>query len=102
MHLFLLKEDGVARATSYLNAIDNLTHGSQPSGLIENVVTHADDRRRGFARAVMQHAVAFAWSAGCYKVMLMTGVAENIPFYEACGFNASEKHVLIVRRPANA
>ncbi len=102
MHLFLLEEDGVGRASCYLNVIDNLTHGSQPYGLIENVVTHVDARRRGFARAVLQHAVAFAWSAGCYKVMLMTGVAENIPFYEACGFDASEKHALIARRPANA
>jgi hypothetical protein len=50
----------------------------------------------------MQHAVAFAWSVGCYKMMLMTGKEENIPFYEACGFDASEKHALIVRRPANA
>lgn len=49
MHLFLLEEDGVARASCYLNVIDNLTHGSQPYGLIENVVTHSDARRRGFA-----------------------------------------------------
>jgi len=102
MHLFLLEEDGVALASCYLNVIDNLTHGAQPYALIENVVTHADARRRGFARAVLQHAVAFAWSAGCYKVMLMSGKADNIPFYEVCGFDASEKHALIVRRPANA
>jgi GNAT superfamily N-acetyltransferase len=67
-----------------------------------NAVTHSDARRRGFARVVLQHAVAFAWSAGCYKVMLMTGKADNVAFYEACGFDASEKHALIVRRPANA
>ena len=102
MHLFLLEEDGVARATCYLNVIDNLTHGSQPYALIENVVVHADARRRGLARTVLQHAVAFAWSVGCYKVMLMTGKAANVAFYEACGFDASEKHALIARRSANA
>lgn len=102
MHLFLLEDNGDARASCYLNVIDNLTHGAQPYALIENAVTHSDARRRGFARAVLQHAVAFAWSAGCYKVMLMTGKADNVAFYEACGFDASEKHALIVRRPANA
>lgn len=101
MHIFLLEEDGETRATCYLNVIDNLTHGARPYALIENVVTDAAHRRRGHARAVLDHAVALAWSAGCYKVMLMTGKQENVAFYEACGFDASEKHALIVRRPPN-
>jgi GNAT superfamily N-acetyltransferase len=41
--------------------------------LIENVVTHAAFRGRGFGKQLLQAVVAAAWQVDCYKVMLMTG-----------------------------
>lgn len=78
--------------TCTLVVIPNLTRGAEPYALIENVVTHADHRGAGFGRAVLGAAVARAWDAGCYKVMLMTGstMPSTLAFYEAAGFTQSK------------
>jgi len=67
---------------------------------IENVVTHADHRRHGYAGAVIGHAIADAWNAGCYKVMLLTGSKNpaTLRFYENCGF-VQDKTGYHIRRP---
>jgi GNAT superfamily N-acetyltransferase len=68
--------------------VPNLTRGGAPYALIENVVTHADHRKKGYAAAVIGRAVEEAWKAGCYKVMLLTGSKNpaTLRFYENCGF----------------
>jgi ribosomal protein S18 acetylase RimI-like enzyme len=68
--------------------VPNLTRGARPYGLIENVVTHAEARRRGIGHAVLKIALENAWAADCYKVMLMTGRKDEgtLKFYEAAGF----------------
>lgn len=85
-----------------LIVIPNLIRGGKPYALIENVVTDADHRRRGFGRDVLQAAVERAWAEGCYKAMLMTGSkqASTLAFYEATGFEQS-KTGFQVRRMAS-
>jgi predicted GNAT family N-acyltransferase len=100
LHIFLLEEGGIMRASCYLNIIENLSRGCLPYGMIENVVTHEQYRRQGFAKAIVQHTLSFAWAENCYKVMLMTGQKELVPFYESCGFDAFEKSALVIRAPA--
>jgi GNAT superfamily N-acetyltransferase len=41
--------------------------------LIENAVTHRDQRRQGYGRRVVQRAIEAARQQGCYRVSLMTG-----------------------------
>jgi GNAT superfamily N-acetyltransferase len=79
---------GVVSATCTLVVVANLTHGGQPYALVENVVTDSAHRGRGLGRAVLDEAVARAWAAGCYKVMLMTGsrLEATLRFYENAGF----------------
>ena len=98
-HLILIVADlgGTPVSTCYLNIIDNLTHGGSPYAVIENVVTDELFRGRGYARLCLEYATEFAFSSGCYKVMLMTGRADLVPFYEACGFKAGDKHGLQIR-----
>ena len=85
-----------------LTVIPNLTRGCAPYGVVENVVTHADHRRQGHAAAVLKAALADAWAARCYKVMLLTGRKDEgtLRFYEAAGFDRNEKQALIAR-PGN-
>jgi GNAT superfamily N-acetyltransferase len=80
-------------ATCTLTLIPNLTRGLRPYGLIENVVTTPDYRRRGFATEVLRFALDEAWSTGCYKVMLETGSKkeETLRFYEKAGFQRGVK-----------
>lgn len=82
-----------------LTLIPNLTRACKPYGVIENVVTHAKHRNQGHGRAILQHALAQAWSAGCYKVMLMTGRKDEatLGFYESAGFDRHEKQGFIAK-----
>ena len=85
-----------------LSVIPNLTRACSPYGLIENVVTHADHRRKGYATSLLHAAVDSAWSAGCYKVMLLSGRkdAETLRFYERAGFEPHAKQGFVLSRPA--
>jgi GNAT superfamily N-acetyltransferase len=80
-------------ATCTLALIPNLTRGLRPYGLIENVVTDPAVRKQGFATKVLRHALAEAWQAGCYKVMLETGSKDEatLRFYEKAGFQRGVK-----------
>jgi GNAT superfamily N-acetyltransferase len=80
-------------AACVLHILPNLTRGSRSYALIENVVTDAAERRRGYGQKVVRTAVAAALVEGCYKVMIMTGRFDPGVqlFYESCGFKQSKK-----------
>jgi GNAT superfamily N-acetyltransferase len=82
-----------------ITVIPNLTRNARPYALIENVVTHADHRTKGWGKAVLAAALAFAWDSGCYKVMLMTGRKDEAVyrFYESAGFSRHGKQAFIMR-----
>jgi len=86
----LLGDDLVASCT--LIIIPNLTNGGKPYALIENVVTDALHRGQGYGTRLLRAAVAAAWEAGCYKVMLLTGSKQpsTLKFYENAGFEQSK------------
>jgi GNAT superfamily N-acetyltransferase len=86
-------------ATCTLIVVPNLTRGGRPYGLIENVVTHPDHRRRGFGTAVLRRALELAWERGCYKVMLLTGSRNEatLRFYEKAGFARGIKTGFLAR-----
>ena len=91
--------EGRLVASCTLSVIPNLTRGCRPYGVVENVVTHSDFRRQGHGRAILQHALSFAWQANCYKVMLMTGRkdAGTFAFYESSGFDQNEKQAFVAK-----
>lgn len=82
-----------------LTVIPNLTRGCAPYGLIENVVTHAGHRNRGYGKALLKQAVESAWSDGCYKVMLMTSRKDPAVhgFYKSAGFDSGDKTAYVIR-----
>jgi predicted GNAT family acetyltransferase len=82
-----------------LTVIPNLTRSCRPYGVIENVVTHADHRRRGYATALLKAALADAWTAQCYKVMLLTGRKDEgtLRLYEAAGFDRNAKQAFVAK-----
>lgn len=93
--------DGVLVATCTLVVVPNLSRGVRPYALIENVVSHAQHRRRGLGQAVMRAALDRAWDAGCYKVMLATGSQQDatLRFYESLGLVRGGKTFFQARRP---
>jgi GNAT superfamily N-acetyltransferase len=87
----------VAMATLHL--LPNVTWDARPYGLIENVVTDAAHRKRGYGRMVIAALCDMAWDAGAYKVMLMSGQKRGANgFYQACGFSTEDKFAFVIRR----
>jgi GNAT superfamily N-acetyltransferase len=82
-----------------ITIIPNLTRGCRPYGVIENMVTHSQYRKRGFGTALLHAALLHAWSNGCYKVMLMTGRKDEatLRFYESAGFDPEGKRAFIAK-----
>lgn len=99
--VFVADVSGLLASTCTLAIIPNLTRGGRSYGLIENVVTHPDQRRTGLGRRVLGAALEAAWDADCYKVMLATGRNEDatLRFYEGAGFTRGGKTFFQARRP---
>lgn len=97
--LFGVFVDGRLVCSCTLAIIPNLTRGGRPYGLIENVVTHGDFRRRGYGKAVLLHALSHAWQRDCYKVMLLTGRKDEAVyrFYESAGFDRTVKQAFLAK-----
>ena len=101
LHLFVLDDGGIIKATCYLNIIPNITRSASPYGIVENVVTDEDCRGAGLGKRIVRHALEAAWSCGCYKVMLQTGSkrASTHAFYRSCGFSGDDKQAFVAWRP---
>lgn len=94
--------DGELVSSCTLSIIPNLTRGCRPYGLIENVVTHPTHRKQGYGTALLRAALSYAWTAGCYKVMLLTGRKDEatLRFYQSAGFDPNDKQAFIAK-PTN-
>lgn len=96
--------DGALVTSCTLVIVPNLTRGGMPYALIENVVTHADHRGKGYGTALLKAAAAAAWRADCYKVMLLTGSKRPAvhQFYLGAGFEQTKTGFQIRRLPTRS
>ena len=78
--------------------IPNLTRNIRPYAFIENVVTHADYRGKGYATECLNYAKEIAEKANCYKMMLLTGskTESTLRFYQNAGYNSTDKTAFIM------
>ena len=99
MYLLVAEEDGKVVSSVQMAIIESLTHNVRPFAVIENVVTHADYRNRGFASALLEKASEIAREHRCYKVFLETGSNKEstLNFYRNNGFAIDEKHSCLKR-----
>jgi GNAT superfamily N-acetyltransferase len=98
-YIFTAQEGGKVVSAVTLVIIENLTNNMRPYAIIENVVTHADYRGRGYASALLAKASETAKEHNCYKIMLMTGSKKEstLNFYRNNGFDMNEKTAFIKR-----
>ena len=96
-HLIICEVDGKIVASCVCVIIPNLTRNIRPYAFVENVVTHQDYRKRGYATACLNYAKQIAEDNNCYKMMLLTGSKEEatLNFYRQAGYNSSDKTAFI-------
>ena len=96
-HLIVNEVDGKIVSSCVCVIIPNLTRNVRPYAFVENVVTHADYRKKGYASECLNYARTIAKNENCYKMMLLTGSkkAETLRFYENAGYNSSDKTAFI-------
>ena len=96
-HIIVCEKDGEPVSSCVCLIVPNLTRDGRPYAVIENVVTHRDHRRRGYASACLRYARELADEAGCYKMMLLTGAKDEgtLEFYRKAGFNSEDKTAFI-------
>lgn len=91
---YFVAVDGLSVVSSCNIAIvPNLTRNGASWAVIENVITDEAHRRQGIGKRLMEMAIEFAKSRGCYKVCLLSNStrAGAHKFYEELGFSGTAK-----------
>ena len=96
-HIIVCEVDGKLVSSCVCVIIPNLTWNIRPYAFIENVVTHAGYRGKGYATACLNHAKDLAIKANCYKMMLLTSskTESTLNFYKRAGYNCTDKTAFI-------
>lgn len=96
-HIIVAESEGRILSTCACTVISNLTHGARPYAFVENVVTHPDARRKGYATMCLDMASEIARANDCYKIMLMTGSKREatLNFYRKAGYNSDDKTAFV-------
>ena len=96
-HLIVNEVDGNIVSSCVCVIIPNLSRNVRPYAFVENVVTHASHRKKGYAGACLDYAKKIAIRNNCYKMMLLTGSKrpETLRFYEKAGYNSTDKTAFI-------
>lgn len=98
LYYIVAEVEGKIVSSCNIAIIKNLTRNLRPYGLIENVVTDLNYRKRGYATKTLNLALDIAKKNNCYKVMLLTGSKreETLRFYETVGFERNVKTGFVI------
>lgn len=100
--VFVAEDEGELTGAITLHVLPNMTYQGAPYAVIENVITAARARGQGIGRALMEHALARADAAGCYKIMLQTNNDRGAAgFYRKLGFTSDVKTGMLYLIDAN-
>jgi len=99
IRVVVAQSEGILASTCMVALVTNLASGGRPFGVIEHVVTLPQFRGRGLAKATLQHALDFAWSQSCCKVMLLSGMqrGDAHALYESLGFRGDIERGFVVK-----
>jgi N-acetylglutamate synthase-like GNAT family acetyltransferase len=92
-YLFVCELDGTVCGAILLSICLDVMFGSQPFGVVENVVVSQGARRNGIGTLLMEHVEATCRERDCSKMMLLSSTArvQAHRFFERLGFSSTEK-----------
>ncbi len=98
--LLVAEVDGVVCATALLTICPDAMYGTQPFGVIENIVVTPQMRGWGLGRFLLSHVERLAVSHHCTKLMLLSSHTrhEAHAFFQRCGFHSDTKHAFVKYR----
>jgi GNAT superfamily N-acetyltransferase len=87
-HLFVAEAHRKIVGTYELLIMDCLAKHGRRSGIIEDVAVSSHHQGLGVGRAMMEHAMQQCRNAGCYKMVLSSGIRRTRAheFYVSAGF----------------
>ncbi|MCR4898598.1 MAG: GNAT family N-acetyltransferase [Acholeplasmatales bacterium] len=96
-HIIVNDINGKVVSSCVCVIIPNLTRNGRPYAFVENVVTHIDYRKKGYATSCLNYAKEIALNNNCYKMMLLTGSKRQttLDFYKNAGYNSNDKTAFI-------
>ncbi|WP_291574687.1 GNAT family N-acetyltransferase [Clostridium sp. UBA4548] len=98
LYYIVVEVEGKIVSSCNISIIKNLTRNLRPYGLIENVVTDLNYRKKGYATKALNFSLDIAKKNNCYKVMLLTGSKKEatLKFYENLGFERGVKTGFVI------
>lgn len=86
--------------TALLTLCADVMYGTQPFGVVENVVVTEGMRGRGVGRALLAEVEEIALAHDCSKLMLLSSVTreEAHTFFKRCGFLSDTKRAFVKYR----
>ena len=87
-------------ATALLTICPDVMYGTQPFGVLENVVVAESMRGQGIGQQLLEEIERMAVAHDCTKLMLLSSVyrAPAHAFFRRCGFAADSKHAFVKYR----
>ena len=76
----MVEDDGIIVSSCTLIIIDNLTRSGRPFGLIENVITHREYRKREYGTSILYKAIE-RWQKRITVVKLFVNLGERKKVY---------------------
>jgi N-acetylglutamate synthase-like GNAT family acetyltransferase len=99
-YLFVGEVDGVVCGALLLTIGLDAMYGSQPFGVVENVVVSETRRSTGIGSRLMEHVEAVCREHDCSKIMLLSAAArvQAHRFFERHGFASAGKRGFVKYR----
>ncbi|QIF01794.1 GNAT family N-acetyltransferase [Roseimicrobium sp. ORNL1] len=91
---------GSVCGTALLTVCPDAMYGTQPFGVVENVIVTTAKRGHGLGRQLLTHVEHLALTHHCTKLMLLSGSTREAAhaFFRQCGFRSDTKHAFVKYR----
>lgn len=98
--LFVISRNGRIEGTCFLTLCLDPMYGSQPYGVIENVVIHSESQNLGLGKNILKYVEHFCLKRDCSKIMLQSSITrrEAHGFFESLAYKHTRKLAFVKYR----